>query len=139
MVDTGGQTAAADVNFTMTDIVAPGSPFAQVTIADDNFVNATEKAGSTAIDFTHSAASAGDKLIIYRDGVMVKAVDMTAGTGSTRVTLTGSDWGSVDGTVILSARVQDQAGNLSPLSSSKSVKVDTSNAVIFGQSSLLES
>jgi large repetitive protein len=126
VIDTGGATATAAQVVTMTDIVAASAATPPSSISTDNNVNSTEKAASISIVFTTPAAVNGDNLLVYRDGVLVKTQAMTTGSTSTAVSLTGNDWGTVDGTVGITTRIQDAAGNLSVASSVKPVTVDTS-------------
>lgn len=125
VVDSGGSAATANVVFTMTDIVAPEAPTPPVSISTDNYVNAAEKAAATTMAFSHTAATAGEKLNLYIDGVLAKTVTMTAAATSTNISLSGADWGSSDGVNSLTARIEDAAGNLGSASAPKSVTVDT--------------
>ena len=121
VVDVQGTAASANVVFTMPDIVAPAATVTPpANISTNNFVNATERAGTTGIVFTLSGTAAGDKLNVYLDGQLVKQQLATSGT----VNLTGADWGG-DGLKNLTASIEDAAGNLGRTSISKLVTVDT--------------
>ncbi|MFJ2715170.1 type I secretion C-terminal target domain-containing protein [Pseudomonas sp. NPDC087346] len=129
VVDTGGGGAAANVIFTMTDIMAPNVPTAPATVnpiasTTADVINGAETAMVYNLGFGHTAASAGDMLLLYRDGVFFKQVAATTGATSTAFSMTGSDWGG-DGPHTFSARMQDSAGNLSGFSAIKKVDVDT--------------
>ena len=128
VVDTGGGSALANAVFTMTDIVAAGQATPPASISTDNYVNATEKAASTSVAFSHAASTAGDKLNLYVDGIFLKSVAMTTAATSTSVSLSGTDWGS-DGTHSLNVRIEDAAGNLGTASTPKSVMVDTALSI----------
>jgi hypothetical protein len=124
VVDTAGAAAGANVSFTMTDIVAPGAPTPPLTISGDNFINSNERAEITNIVFTHGSSSLGDVMKLYRDGVLIKSVNMVVGSSNTTIQMSSDDWGT-DGGHSFSARIEDAAGNLGVISSSKIVNVDT--------------
>lgn len=127
LLDTGGASAASAQTFVMTDVVAPAASTPPTSISTDNIINATERADSTSMVFTTAtAAVAGDVMNVYRDGVFVKAVAMTAGQTSTTVTMTGNEWASTDGSLGITIRIQDAAGNLGAISAVKPVTIDTS-------------
>ncbi len=124
VIDTGGATASSNQVVTMTDIVAASAPTPPQSISTDNYVSSNEKSASTTIAYVTPTAVAGDVLKVYYDGTLIKSQSMTASTTSTSVFFSTTDWGS-DGNHQITARVQDAAGNLSAVSASKSVVVDT--------------
>ncbi|PUE07214.1 hypothetical protein B9Z51_15275 [Limnohabitans sp. T6-5] len=105
VVDVVGNTALSNAVFTVPSLLIPGTPTPPVTIATDNRINATELTQTTAVAFTHSAATAGTQLVVYLDGVVVKRQDMTPNTTSTSVTLTSAEWGAVSGQKSLVAQI----------------------------------
>ncbi|WP_330565702.1 type I secretion C-terminal target domain-containing protein [Pseudomonas yamanorum] len=125
VVDTLGTRATGVVTFTMPDIVAPNAPVPPAIIAGDNYVNTGEKESPTTITFTHDAAIPGDKIWLYNNGSVLKQLDMVGGSVSSTFSMLRSDWGTSDGSVVLTSTIRDAAGNVSKQSSPKQVTVDT--------------
>jgi len=131
VVDTGGATASGSVVFTMTDIVAPTSMAPPQTISTDNYINAAERtaAASTPIDLAFTFSGSDSRFArYYINGVelagKVKTLASASATTDT-LSLLASDLPASDGRYILTARLEDTAGNLGPHSVGKSFVIDT--------------
>ncbi len=83
-------TAAGNVEFTMTDIVAANAPKPPLNLAADNLVSFNEAWGVNSLRFDHTAAQSGDIMKVYRDGLWIKDVTMTANAAFTTVSLIGA-------------------------------------------------
>jgi hypothetical protein len=127
VVDTAGAAAAANVSFTMTDIVAPNAAIPPSSIAVDNIVNSAEKMVNIVVEFSHQEARTGDILRVYRDGIEITSLSqlMVAGATSTSVSFGGSHWGADDGIVNITVRIEDSVGNIGMASVVKPLVVDT--------------
>ncbi len=138
VMNTAQNLAAGNLQITVPSLVVPAAPTPPLNITTDNLINAAERAASTPIAFVlKQQVTAGSTLGVYRDGVFLKSVAMTATTAassSTSIALTGAEWGSTDGQHTLFVQVTDAAGHTSAFSAPKSVVVDT--AISAGMQSL---
>ncbi|SHI45966.1 Ig-like domain (group 3) [Aureimonas altamirensis DSM 21988] len=134
-------TAARDV---IVDYTAPdAASLALGVIAGDDTVTAIERQQSADAIVTHAAAESGERLNLYRDGVLVKSIAVTAGSTSTALSFAESDWGS-NGAHAFTVGLMDAAGNVSVQSAARTVTVnpaatllDISAAAVRNTSALL--
>jgi hypothetical protein len=130
VVDTGGATAAGNVVFTMSDIVAPGAMTPPSSISG-NYINAAEKtaAATTPITAAFTFTGTDSKYArYYINGVELSSKLSTLASASATtdtLSLSASDLPATDGSYILTARLEDTAGNLGPVSTSKLFVLDT--------------
>ncbi|QOG06192.1 hypothetical protein IGS74_16845 [Aureimonas sp. OT7] len=124
LVDAAGNES--DLSAARNVTVMTGTPLAPTlpVLGTDAIVNAVEKAASSTVAVTHGAMSEGATLELYRDGVRVKTVQVTAGLTATDLAMSGSDWGS-DGFHGFKVRIVDVAGNVSQFSAEQRVSIDT--------------
>lgn len=127
--DTTGNTAAADQNITVPSLVVPSRPVPQLNISTDNFMNASEVAAATTIQYSYGAVAVGSKVRLFSNGVQLaeSTVGTTAGssTTATSFTLSGvNTWGS-DGQKNLVAQIETN-GAKSLYAVPKSFMLDTS-------------
>ena len=113
-------TAARDV---IVDYTAPdAASLALGVIAGDDTVTAIERQQSADAIVTHAAAETGERINLYRDGVLVKSIAVTAAATSTALSFAESDWGS-DGSHAFTVSLVDAAGNVSAQSAARTVTV----------------
>ena len=132
----GSDTAAADVVFTLPDIVAPGAVNPPLYVSADNYVNNTEAttAGGFGTAFAFTANSDNSKIRYYLNGVELtgKVSSVAAADTSKTLTLLPEDFvGLADGRYSLTARLEDSTstsggtvGNLGAMSPSKVFTLD---------------
>ena len=120
-------TAAHQV---LVDYTAPdATSLALGVIAGDDSVTSVERQQSTDAIVTHAAAESGERLNLYRDGVLVKSIAVTAGSTSTALSFAESDWGS-DGSHAFTVGLMDAAGNVSVQSAARTVVVNPAAALL---------
>eukprot|EP01031_Cornospumella_fuschlensis_P022675 gene22675-27646_t len=125
VTDVVGNTAVSNAVFTVPSLTIPGTPVPPVTIATDNRINATELTQSTAVAFSHAAATAGTQLVVYLDGTEVKRQNMSINATSTSVSLTVAEWGAVSGQKSLVAQiVNPTTGATGAFSTPKPIALD---------------
>ncbi|WP_310625398.1 type I secretion C-terminal target domain-containing protein, partial [Limnohabitans sp.] len=135
VVDMAGVTATASASqwFNMPDIVPPSKIVPPLNIATDNYVSYAEKTGAAiGTTFTLPIGATAENVTVryYLNGVEIagtstSATLSTSATTTKTLSLSGNQWGTSDGTIALTARLQDAAGNLSAPSLPKQVVVDT--------------
>lgn len=125
VMDVVGNLASANAVFTLPSLTIPDTPIPPVTIARDNRINATELTQTTAVAFTHAAATAGTQLVVYLDGAEVQRVNMSTNATSTSVSLTAAQWGALSGQKSLVAQIVNPAtGATGAYSAPKPIALD---------------
>ncbi len=130
VVSVANNSPAANLSISIPALEVPAAviPPLNISADQDNRINALEKAGQTALDFTHVAATEGDLLIVYVDGIEQQRLTMVAGSTASSVSLSQDNWGA-DGTHSITANVvrtlPDGSSRTSVLSFPKTVTVDT--------------
>ncbi|KAA0972251.1 hypothetical protein FPY71_03865 [Aureimonas fodinaquatilis] len=105
----------------LVDSLAPERP-TMWSVAGDDKVNAAELAAGATFDVDHEAAEAGAKLRIFRDGTLVKTVDLDAAATRSTVTLEAQELGA-DGSYLYTVQMVDAAGNEGAISRARTVTV----------------
>lgn len=124
LVDAAGNVGAWSQEQSVAVAGQPAQAVHIQALAGDGIVNAVEKAAATSLTIEHDAATAGARIELYRDGVMVKSIIVEAGATSSQVSLSGTAWGA-DGDRVFKARMVDGAGTAGAWSENLVVKVDT--------------
>lgn len=117
----GNQSAASAVFNLVVDTIPPAAPVV-AGISPDNGTLGDGVTNVAALTFS-GTAEAGSSVIVFINGVQT-AVRTSDGAGNWALDHTGTIL--ADGSYQLTARAQDAAGNLSPLSSPFALTVDTS-------------
>lgn len=108
--DLTGNIASSNQIITVPSLLVPSRPVPQLNISGDNFMNATEVAAATSIQYTYGAVALGSKVRLFSNGLQLaeSTVGTTAGSTTTATTFTLSGvntWGA-DGQKNLVAQIE---------------------------------
>lgn len=129
--DVGGNAASANLVLTVPNLATPTAPtpplfINQTPATSVNFISAAEKAATTSLTYQHAESQVGGKLMVYLDGNLVKTITFsTAGLTSSTFSLSGSEWGTLDGIKSITVQFETADGMRSAYSYPKPVTVDT--------------
>ncbi|MFN7718218.1 MAG: beta strand repeat-containing protein, partial [Sphingomonadaceae bacterium] len=119
-IDTAGNRSVEKTSNVTIDTAPPATPVIS-TVAGDNVINATERAGNVIVNGT---AEANAKLVITWNGI---ALPTTASdTGAWSVSFNSAQQPSSDGTSTITARATDAAGNANAVDGTRTVTTLTS-------------